>query len=269
MTAAERAGSVVLTVAGVLALSTPGGAQSRGYRVVAAPPPAGAPSTGVRPPPPRDAAPSIPVGWESIRAGGAESPGTGGVGLRWVPDARRRALPNGRGRGGYAAPWAAYGYGAYAFFPAWGIAPAYAGAGDGPLLGAASERAERAPAANPLVVPGPGAQALPGVVERYVGATKVIERGAASTRGDTALRVVAIGDTLLRVTWPGDARAVSEVSVFVADSAQRALVRQTMTRAPFTALLPVTADVAYVGVAVKYADGSVTATLRPSGPPRR
>lgn len=109
---------------------------------------------------------------------------------------------------------------------------------------------------EPLVVGSGG----PATSERRVGRTRVIEVGVAGAPADTGLRVATVGDSLLRLSWGGRA---AEVSFVTTDATRRPITTQTAHAAPYVAVLPITAAVAYAGVTTVGGDGVTTTRLVP------
>ena len=84
-----------------------------------------------------------------------------------------------------------------------------------------------------------------------------------------ALTVRAEGRGIVRLTRAATNGAIDEVTLFLADSAQVVLARQTLSAAPYSALFDLSPRTAYVGMTVTYGDGSRTTQLIPYVPVAR
>jgi hypothetical protein len=86
--------------------------------------------------------------------------------------------------------------------------------------------------------------------------------GAARRIGDE-LAIERLTGSVVRLTWQ-DEEEVEAVSLFVAGAKKNALALQTVRAAPFTALLDLAPERAYVGAVVSYRDGIRSTTMLPA-----
>ena len=96
-------------------------------------------------------------------------------------------------------------------------------------------------------------------------ASKLIVIGGGTGGGGDALTIETVADSV-RLNWLGAGRGAREVTLFVADSAQRKLATRSASPAAPTATFEVatlSAPVAYAGVTVTFADGVTSTTLVP------
>jgi hypothetical protein len=91
---------------------------------------------------------------------------------------------------------------------------------------------------------------------------RLIADGAARRVGDE-LAIERLAGGVVRLTWQ-DEEEVEAVSLFVAGATRNALALQTVRAAPFTALLDLAPERAYVGAVVSYRDGIRSTTLIPA-----
>ena len=71
------------------------------------------------------------------------------------------------------------------------------------------------------------------------------------------------GSSQLLVQWTGNSSGVRQVTLGVFDAEGNKLASQTLTQMPVGARFPITADIAYYGAQVQYANGKVTTTYQP------
>jgi hypothetical protein len=89
-----------------------------------------------------------------------------------------------------------------------------------------------------------------------------LANGAARRVGDE-LAIERLAGGVVRLTWQDEAEAEA-VTLFVAGAARDALALQTVRAAPFTALLDLAPECAYLGAVVSYRDGIRATTLIPA-----
>jgi hypothetical protein len=100
--------------------------------------------------------------------------------------------------------------------------------------------------------------------------SRMLTIGAGADGGGGVMRIERVNDNLLRLTWRGSVQPVREAKLFLADSTQRALKSTRVDADTPSALFEIAGiepKIAYTGLTVVFADGSVQTTLVPY-PPR-
>lgn len=82
---------------------------------------------------------------------------------------------------------------------------------------------------------------------------------------DDSLVVERVSASIVRVTWLPGRQSVSEVGIFLADSAETVLAVQTLRAPPYAAVFEATSAAAFAGVTVVERDGSPATALVPLG----
>ena len=100
--------------------------------------------------------------------------------------------------------------------------------------------------------------------------SRMLTIGAGADGGGGVMRIERVDDRTLRLTWRGTAQPVREARFFLADSTQRSLRSARVDADSPSALFEIAGlepRIAYTGLTVVFADGSVQTTLVPY-PPR-
>ncbi len=101
--------------------------------------------------------------------------------------------------------------------------------------------------------------------------SRMLTIGAGADGGGGVMRIERVDDRTLRLTWRGSAQPIREAKLFLADSVQRTLHSTRVDADTPSALFEISGIepiVAYTGLTVVFADGSVQTTLVPY-PPRQ
>jgi hypothetical protein len=96
--------------------------------------------------------------------------------------------------------------------------------------------------------------------------SRMLTIGAGADGGGGVMRIERVDDRTLRLTWRGTTQAVREAKLFLADSTQRTLRSARVDAESPSALFEIQGlepKIAYTGLTVVFADGSVQTTLVP------